>query len=455
MLLSLASFVLGSGISGGAPNVPTLIAGRTVQGLGGGGILVLMEVILCDLLPLRERPKYLSVILSACSLGVTLGPTIGGAFASRGIWRWAFYIDLPIAGLAFIVTALCLKLRYQRVPTWKAALLRTDFLGNFIFIASTCSVMVGLIMGGTLFPWSSWRIILPIILGGCGWIGFQVHQSSRFCQEPIMPARLFSNRTAGTGFFLVFISAILLEWTTYFIPYYFQALQGASALLSGVYTLPFDAFFIPAAGLAGGLLFKFGQYKPIHWWGFAVYAIAAGLFSTMDSATKKVEWVFWQIFAAFGLGPLISSTLPAIQSSLPESDVATSVGTHAFLRSFGFVWGFTVPSIILDNLVSANIGIIKDSHVQSALADGGAYSQVGGSYYISLTGTVREETLQVYTYALRGVWYAAAAFSVAGFFAVFVEKHIELRTTLETEFGLEESLREVDGATLEKRADRE
>ncbi|MCJ1380215.1 hypothetical protein MMC17_003318 [Xylographa soralifera] len=452
MLLSIATFALGGGISGGANSMTMLIAGRTVQGLGGGGILMLMEVITCDLLPLRERSKYLSVILSACSLGVTLGPTIGGAFASRGAWRWTFYVSVPIAALALVVTALFLRLQYRREPTWKAALLRADFLGNFIFIASTCSIMVGLVMGGAVFPWSSWRVILPIVLGGCGWVVFQVHQSSRFCREPIMPLRLFSNRTACTGFVLVFISCMLLDWTTYFIPFYFQALKGYSALTSGVDTLPFNAFLIPAAGISGGLLYKFGQYKPLHAAGFACYALAAGLFSTMDANTTRVEWVFWQIFAAFGLGSLVTCTLPAIQASLSESDVATSVGTHAFLRSFGFVWGFTIPSIILNNLVNANIDIIQDPSVRAAIANGGAYAQADSNLFSSLTGAAREQTLQVYTDALHGVWYAAAAFSLIGFLAVFVEKRIELRTTLETEFGLEERSRTTDEITAEKGA---
>ena len=117
--------------------------------------------------------------------------------------------------------------------------------------------------------------------------------------------------------------------------------------------------------------------------------------------------------------------------------------------------GFTVPAIILNSLVSADIEVIKDANVQSTLVDGGAYSQVGSTYYTSLTGTVREEALLVYTHALHVVWYAAAAFSLVGFLAVFVEKHIELCTTLETEFGLEEEIpTEKDGAIVEKEASR-
>ena len=450
MLLSIAVFALGSGLSGGATSMGMLIAGRVVQGLGSGGAMMLMEVITCDLLPLRERSKYLSVILAFSSLGVTLGPTLGGAFATRGAWRWAFYISVLISGMALAVTALFLRVKHAKAPSWKVALVRSDPLGNFLFVASICSVMIGLVTGGTVHAWSSWQVMVPIVVGGCGGVIFQLHQGSRLCEEPIMPRRLFSNRTSCTGFVLVFISSMLLDWTTYFLPYYFQALRGASALTSGVDTLPFNIFFIPAAGISGGLLFKFGQYKPLHWFGFACFALGAGLFSTMGTDTTTVEWVFWQLFAAFGLGSLITSTLPAIQASLSEAEVATSVGTHAFLRSFGFVWGFTIPSVILNNLVNAKIDLVQDPSVQAATVDGGAYALVDSDFFRSLTGTAREQTLQVYADALHGIWYAAAAFSVFGFLAVFVEKRIELRTTLDTEFGLEEKRQQTGEANVEK-----
>ncbi|KAF2265002.1 MFS general substrate transporter [Lojkania enalia] len=438
MLLSLAIFTLGSGICGGASSVAMLIAGRTVQGLGGGGLMMLLEVIVCDLLPLRERPKYLGVILSVASLGVAVGPTIGGAFGNHSTWRWCFYINVPIGGFGLVLATLLLRLKNPRPATWKAALLRVDALGNAIFIAASCSILVGLTMGGQIYPWSSFRVIVPIVLGVVGWGIFAVHQSSPICKEPTMPPVLFSNRTAVTGFLLVFISCMLLEWTVYYLPYYFQALKGSSPLFSSVQVLPFNIFLVPSAMVNGGLLNKFGQYKPLHWVGFAMYTLGAGLFSTMDAATSVVKWVFWQLFAAWGLGGLIMSTLPAIQASLPESYVATSTGAHSFIRSIGFVWGFTIPSLVFNNRVRANIGMVEDERVRMAITSGEAYSQANGPLIASLSARVKEQAMRLYALSLRDLWYTAIAFSLLGFLLVFVEKRIKLRTQLETEFGLEE-----------------
>jgi EmrB/QacA subfamily drug resistance transporter len=442
MLMALGLFTLGSGICGGANSVGMLIAGRTVQGLGGGGLMMLLEIIVCDLLPLRERAQYLGVILSVASLGVAVGPTIGGAFANKNQWRWCFYISVPIGAVGFILAAVFLRLKNPPKTSLKSALARVDAVGNVIFIASSCSILLGLTMGGQIYAWSSPRVYVPILLGALGWILFGFHQGSNYCKEPTMPLRLFSNRTAVSGFFLVFISCMLLEWTVYYLPYYFQALKGSSPLYSSVQVLPFNLFLIPSAMINGGLLAKFGQYKPIHWAGFAMFTIGAGLFSTMDTSTSTVKWVFWQLFAAWGLGGLIMSTLPAIQASLPESDVATSTGTHAFIRSFGFVWGFTIPSLVFNNRVRANINLIDDATVRATIAKGEAYSQANGPLLASLSEKVKDQLLQIYTISLRDLWYTAFAFSLLGFLLVFFEKKIKLREELKTEFGLEDKSNE-------------
>ncbi|KAG9230927.1 major facilitator superfamily domain-containing protein [Amylocarpus encephaloides] len=451
MITSLVLFVLGSGILGGASGMEMLIAGRTVQGLGAGGIMMLLEIICCDLLPLRERSKYLSYIFMVNGVAVTIGPTVGGAFATKTTWRWAFYINLPIGGIAILLAILFLNLKSPHSPSWRTSMLRIDYVGNFVFIASTCSMLVGLVMGGQIYPWSSWRVIVPIVLGGVGWIVFYLYQFTPYCKEPTMPPRLFSNRTAVSGFVFVFISHMMLEWVVYFMPFYFQALKGASSLTSGVNTLPFNIFLIPCAGVAGGVLYKTGQYKPIHWTGFGFLSLASGLFSTMDTGTAAVKWAFWQLFAAAGIGALIGTTLPAIQSSLPESDVASSAAVHAFLRSYGFIWGFVIPSVIFNDQINANIKIVEDPTARALIVGGSAYSQVDGGIRL-LPAETQTQVSRVYTLALQSIWYAACAFSLVGFLFVFVEKKIELRKELDTEYGLadaKEKSGKADGTATE------
>ena len=167
MLFAVSLFALGSGIAGGAKNPAMLIAGRTVQGLGTGGIYVLLDVVCCDLVPLRERGKYLGIMLSTAAIGTTIGPIIGGALAQVE-WRWIFYLNLPVSGLSLLAVVVFFNVRYTRNPTWLKALGRVDLLGNAIFIPSIIAILLGLVLGGVQFPWGSYHVILPLILGFLG-----------------------------------------------------------------------------------------------------------------------------------------------------------------------------------------------------------------------------------------------------------------------------------------------
>ncbi|KAI0867433.1 major facilitator superfamily domain-containing protein [Hypoxylon argillaceum] len=435
-LVVVALFAIGSGIAGGANGVPMLIAGRTIQGIGCGGIFVLLDVVVCDLVPLRERGKYLGPILAAGGLGSTLGPLIGGALTAV-TWRWVFYITLPFSGLSLITMAFFMNMRHVRSESWKQKLIRIDVPGNALLIASTTAILLGLLFGGVTFPWSSWRVILPLVLGAVGWAAFQAYQLSPWCKEPTIPPKLFSNRTSAVGFTLSFLSGVLLEWVVYFLPLYFQALKGASPFESAVDTLPFNIFLIPTAAIGGVLMTKTGTYRPLHAAAYILLALGLGLSSMLNAESSKAEWVIFQIIIALGLGCTFVTLLPAIQAALSESDVATATAMYSFLRSFGFIWGITIPSLILNSIVTDGLGTIRDPRVRARLADGGAYEFAAHGSVQALPTATQQQVTRLYTKAFRTTWLAALAFALLGFLLVFLEKHVELRTELDTEFGME------------------
>ncbi|KAK4233028.1 putative MFS-type transporter YusP [Achaetomium macrosporum] len=435
-----------AGIAGGAHTPAMFISGRLLQGLGGGGMVMLIDLIVCDLLPLRERSAYLGTVLGACAVGTLVGPVIGGALVSRASWRWAFWINLPVCALTLAAMAVFLRVSWQRSPSWTHALARIDYLGNTIFVGSITSILIALVQGGVVYPWGAWQTILPLVIGFAGWGAFFVQQA--FCKEPTMPLRLFAHRTSASVSLQNFIVSVLLEWCIYVLPLYFQAQLAASALDSGLDILPINAFMIPSGAVAGALLTKIGRYKPLHWGGFAVLAVSASLFSTMSASTSTVAWAWFEILAGIGIGFPLTTQLPAIQAVLPESDTAISTSTYSFIRSFGFVWGATIPSIIFNDRVDAALGSIDDPNVRAALAHGGAYSYA--LEVRKLTGTTLQQTLDVYAEALRAVWFGGLAFALVGFLLVFVEKHVDLRVTLETEFGLEKENRPERITTADK-----
>ncbi|KAF7539899.1 hypothetical protein G7054_g1751 [Neopestalotiopsis clavispora] len=453
LVASTALFALGSGISGGAHSPAMIIAGRVVQGIGSGGINVLLDIVCCDLVPLRERGKYLGLMFAWSGVAAALGPPVGGALAQTN-WRWIFWMNLPICGLALAALLLFMNVKTggPGTPTESTAaekpaatttrvtekLARMDYLGNALFALSMIAILFGLIEGGTVHPWSSWRIILPLVLGGLGWIAFHIQQ--HFAPQPTVPSRLFANRTSATGYALTFLTSILVQCMAYFLPIYFQAVKGTTILKSGVDFLPMAMGTLTFAVAAGILLSHFGRYRPLHAISLALLALAYGLLTRLDANTSTVEWAWYEIVASMGAGLSLSVLLPAIMAGLPEADVAVASSTYSFIRTFGWIWGVTAPGIIFNAVFDQNLYKISDATLRSQLAGGQAYSfasqvhDVRGDY----SDAVWNEVWGVYIESLRAIWWFGLAISLISFFAVGIEKEIELRKDLDTEYGLDD-----------------
>ncbi|KAI1776576.1 major facilitator superfamily domain-containing protein [Hypoxylon cercidicola] len=400
LFVAITLFTLGSGLAGGAHNVGMLIVGRTIQDLGSGGLYVL-------------------AVLSTAAIGTTIGPIIGGALAQENR-RWVFWINLPVMGLGLLTIILALDVQYRRSATWLHALSRIDMLGNAIFIPPSTAIFFGLIMGGQPgYPWKSWRVILPLVLGVIGWVAFHVHQASPICREPSMPTRLFKNRTSAAGFLMIFLASVIMQALGYFLPVYFQAVKGTTPLMSGVSFLPFALAIIPFGGLAGAFMSKTGLYRPLHMVGFALSATGAGLFSILREDSSRGAWIGFQVIASGGTGLVFTATLPSTLAALPESDVAVATGTYSFIRSLGMVWGATVAAIAFNGQVDSHLDLVADPEVRQLLANGGTYTF---------------QVIEVYELALRNTWLVFVGVACLGFLVAFVEKHVELRKDHSTEF---------------------
>ena len=165
--------------------------------------------------------------------------------------------------------------------------------------------------------------------------------------------------------------------------------------------------------------------------------LAAGLFTMLDSASSMAEWVVFQIIGAAGIGLVTTSTLPAVQVSLPESDVASSTATWGFLRSLGSIWGVSIPAAIFNTRFGELSKQITDENVRALLQNGMAYERASAAYIGAFTEPTRSELIRTYQGALKTVWQVLIAFSALGFLATWFLKEIKLKDTIKTEFGLE------------------
>ena len=416
-----------------------LIIGRAIQGIGAGGVNVLIEIILCDLVPLRERGNYLALMFGLIALGTALGPVFGGLIVEYSSWRWIFYLNLPVGGAALALLILFLQVNYRKDMTVAARLKRIDWTGNGIFVLSMVSILIALSWAGTKYSWSSFRIITPLVLGFLGCVAFLLYERSKFCVEPTMPIRLFTNRTSATSFGLTFLHSIVTIWAVYFLPVYFQGVLASTPGRSGVQLLPTILFLIPFAAMGGGILAKFGRYRPIHHVGFAIMIIGFGLFSLLNAGSLTAEWVVYQAIEAAGAGLVIPVLLPAVQAELTEADTALATSTWAFVRSFGMIWGATIPAAIFNNRFDQLSGRISDPDVVTALAGGRAYQHATKMFLDSQQNlTVRSQIIGVFSDSLKTIWYVAMAIASLGFVLVIAEREVPLRKQLDTEFGMAE-----------------
>ncbi|KAF5129761.1 MFS efflux transporter aclA [Metarhizium anisopliae] len=444
LFVAMALFAIGSGIAGGAHNVGMLICGRVIQGFGTGGINVLPEILICDLLPPRHRGPYLSVMLSTAALGSTIGPIIGGALAEVN-WPWVFWLNLPVSGASALVIFFFLQVKTRRRQTWRAALARVDFLGNAIFMPSMTSLFFGLIMGGTPgYEWGSWRVVMPIVLGVVGWAVFHVHQASRFCAEPTMPPRIFKKSTAVMAFIIIFLASIIVQAVSTFLPIYFQAVKDATPLESGICFLAFAVALVVFGSVAAGTLSKTGKYKPLHWAGFATMTIGLGLFYTLDRDSGRGKRIGYQTIAACGAGFIFTASLPSALASLAEKDVATATSAFAFVRALGLVWGVTMSAIVFNGQVNHNLHYVDDANMRQLLTDGRAYTFTSGSEngdlsIAKLPEPTRGQVIHVYEDSLRVIWLMLVGIAGLGLVAASVLRHVDLRTNHQTEFGLSEA----------------
>ncbi|KAL4995182.1 major facilitator superfamily domain-containing protein [Aspergillus recurvatus] len=444
MISSVVVFAIGSAMAGGANNSSAIIAGRAVQGIGGGGINILVDTVICDLVPLRQRGKYVALMASVWAVGTTIGPVLGGAFAQHVSWRWVFYINLPLCGVSLLLLVLFLRVAHPPRPpntTIWHQFQRVDLLGNTILTLAVVAILLALTWAGTAYAWSSWRVLVPLMLGLAGLVLFYAHQASRFCPEPSIPLQLFSSVTALCALWISFLQNLLLYWIGYFLPVYFQALRSLSARDSGLAVLPITAAIAPFGVITGILLAKTGKYRPFHFLGAICMTTGVGLFSLLTDHSPARDWAGFQVLFGVGSGMIFSSTLPPIQAVLPESEVATATATWAFMRSLGCIWGIAIPTSIFNTRVQNGLNVVSDPVVRKMLGDGGAYAVASEGLVKSLADrpALQQEVIQLYESGLRWVWWMGVPFGVLGFLLALPVKEVGLREDLVTEFGLREA----------------
>ncbi|KAJ2998456.1 hypothetical protein NUW54_g7027 [Trametes sanguinea] len=338
MMICVAFFFIGSALAGSAQSMNWLIAARgksSVQGVGGGGIINLASIILSDLVPLAERGLYQGLLVMTYAIASAVGPSIGGSLAEKATWRWLFYINLPLAGIAFSLVALFLRVRTPP-GTLREKLARIDWLGTFLAIAGTTLVLVALTWGGIQYPWGSAHVLAPLIIGSTLLGGFLLFE--KFVPaEPTIPLDIMANRTSFCGYLGTFFHGLVTLSVIYYLPVYFQACKGATPIQSSVKVFATTFIVSPFSIVCGVMVKATNKYRPMNYIGWALMVTGAGLLSLLKDDSRTKEWVGFQIVAAAGIGIVWASTVFPILAPLPVTRVAPALAFYNFSRVFAQV----------------------------------------------------------------------------------------------------------------------
>ncbi|KAF4831510.1 Efflux pump aflT [Colletotrichum tropicale] len=417
-IAAIAVFEIGSLVCALAPNSTAFIIGRAVAGIGTAGLFSGSIVILSYTMPLEKRPLAFGLIGGMWGIASVAGPLLGGVFTEKATWRWCFYINLPIGGIAMVFVFFLLHLSRKNNPEGKTLvqrLMQLDLIGTAIFIPAIVCLLLALQWGGAEYPWNSAKIIglfvgfgLMIII----FIGIQLWQGDK----GTLPPYLFKNRNVVCAMlFACFFGAAFFP-LIYYLSLYFQAIQGVSAVQAGIKILPLLLATVVASMASGALISVIGYYNAIILPSLVLFTVGSGLITTFDLDTPMREWFGYQVLAGLGIGAGFQIGVLVVQTVLPLEEVPVATAVVQFFQSFGGAIMIAVAQSLfqtgLVNGVTTRVPDLDPSIFINAGAD-----QVRSILTQMGRADVIDAVLESYMVGLRHTYYVTVACAAAAFVA--------------------------------------
>ncbi|MEW1838951.1 MDR family MFS transporter [Nonomuraea angiospora] len=417
---ALGLFVAASLVAGLSQNMGQLIAARAVQGLGVGGLSALAQVILGDIVSPRERGRYSGYMGAVFGISTVAGPLLGGFLVDTDWlgWRWCFYVVVPFALVSFIVIQKVLKLPKIKRST------SIDIWGATTITASASALMLLLTLGGVEFEWNSfWTYFLAAL--SLLMLALAV-LSERTARNPILPPRLFRNRTfVLTGLASLFVGMAMFGAMIY-LPQYLQIVKGLSPTESGLMTLPMVVALFLAGVISGKIVTQTGRWKIFPVLGLLV--VAVGLFLLSRLHVDSSEWLIGFDVAVLGtgLGLSMQMLILAAQNGSELRDMASTTSGVSFFRSLGGAVGVAAFGAILTNRLRDEIAdMLRAAHIA---LPGGSNVKLGSPSAIQQLPTpIKNIVLEAFTRGLETVFMVGVPIALLGFVATIFLKELPLR----------------------------
>lgn len=416
---ALVLFLIGSVIGGLAQDMTWLIIARAVQGLGGGGLMVLSQAIIADVAPVRERSKYMGFMGAVFGLSAVVGPLLGGWFTESAHWRWAFWINIPLGIAAIALAAIFLKLPQHDTKV------RFDVWGVLTMAVAVTAIILIASWGGTEYAWNSpliiWLIVVAAVFSGL----FVIAEHAT--AEPIIPLALFRSRNFVLATVAGLFIGIAMFGAIAYLPTYLQMVTGVTATVSGLMLIPMIAGLMTGAITTGQVAAKTGRYKWMPIASMIVLAAGFWLLSTLTPDTAR--WVLMSYLFVLGLGVGLGMQILVlvVQNAFPDSQVGTATASNNFFREIGASLG----GAIVGALFTANLTSLLTERMPTGGGDAGDLNSLTPAAVGELPDQIREIIIGAYNDALTPVFATLIPMVLAGLITVIFIKEVPLRASLD------------------------
>ncbi|WAX76343.1 MDR family MFS transporter [Streptomyces sp. KMM 9044] len=343
LVVAMSVFLTGSALCGLAQDMGELIAARTVQGLGGGGLAVGVMAVIGELIPPRERGRYQGMITSVMVFSMIVGPLIGGGITDSVGWRWTFLVNLPVGVLAMVLIA-----RLVRVSS-RCKKARIDYVGAVLLVACIVSFVLVVTWGGVEYAWGSGMIVALAAVSVAALAGF-VHAQSR-AAEPVLPPHLFRSLNFSLMSVLSFTNGFVMFGAVLYLPLYQQAVHGVSATGSGLLLLPMLGALVLVSQLSGRFVARTGRYKVLQVSGGAAMFVGTLLLSRVDTETSRLTAALFMVLLGAGMGFLGQNVMTVAQNSVVIQEVGVASAAMTLFRTLGQSVGVAVMGTLFNGRV--------------------------------------------------------------------------------------------------------
>ena len=423
LIAAIGIFLAGSVICGLTDSVAVLIAGRVVQGLGGGGLMILSQAAIADVVPPRERGKYMGIMGAVFAVAAVAGPLLGGWFTEGPGWRWTFWINLPLGALAILAAVFFLKLPAR--PDRQRP--RLDYLGMALIAAATTALVLVGTWGGSEYAWTS-PIILgltaaALVLGGAfAWV------ESR-AAEPVIPLALFRDRNFNLATAAGLCVGIMMFGMFAYMPTYLQMVTGVDATSAGLLMIPAMVGMLVASAVAGRLVSRTGRYKLSPLLGTLVMGASLLLLASLRVDTAiPVVCAYLGVFGV-GLGMSMQILTLIVQNSFPNSQVGTATAATNYFRQAGS----TLGSAVVGSVFATRLADLVTARLGGAGGAAGDLNSFTPAVVAGLPDEVRLPIIASYNEALLPIFALMAPLALLASALLFLLREKPLATTLDDE----------------------